>query len=84
MLTRFEKRKQTADMLARDILRKYGGDAESARDRVLSYCNGQRWLERMVLRAMEYLTPSVVDKGRLAVKRKVLQERQDRRLSRAA
>lgn len=58
MLSRVKDRNLKANQLARNILRDYAGDFESAQERILEIVNGQRWLERLVVREMKKLTLS--------------------------
>ena len=56
MLTRFHKRNVRASKIAANILFEYGNDVEAASDRVLEIVNGQKWLERLVLREIYHQT----------------------------
>jgi hypothetical protein len=56
MLTRYQKRQETARRLAANLLWEYGFDVQAASERALSYCNGQRWLERLVQRELHFAT----------------------------
>lgn len=56
MLNSIKDRNLKALAMARNILRDYAGDFESAQERILEIVNGQRWLERLVVREMKKLT----------------------------
>ena len=55
MLSPSQLRQIEANRIARRLVSEYG-DGESASDRVLAYCNGVRWLERLVRRELRYIS----------------------------
>jgi hypothetical protein len=55
MLSNFKKRQVEASRIARGILADYF-DYESASDRVLEFCDGQRWLAQLVDKELRRLT----------------------------
>jgi hypothetical protein len=56
-------RDQHANDLANHLLNEYGGDKEAASERLLSYCNGQHWLARLVTQKF-YPRPRFQRRGR--------------------
>lgn len=47
---RYQARKMYAEEIANRILADYGNDPEAYEDRILSICDGRKWLANMVER----------------------------------